>query len=368
MNEFIKQSVGIDISKLSFSACICQQDITGEQKLSKVSEFNNTKSGFNQFIKWQRKLLLSTSEVICVMEATGVYYENLAYHLTNLKMNVAVILPNKVAHFAKSLNIKTKTDAVDARVIAKLGVERKLTLWKPPHPIFKTLKELTRQYSDLKKERTVFINRSKAIESGYDPQRLIIKSNKAVIKEFTKQIEICEIEIGKLIRSEEWLWSKVNKILTIKGVGLITASIILAETQGFEFVQNIKQLTSYAGLDVVKRESGTSIQGKTKISKKGNGRIRSALYFPALISSLHNEDLAKTYHRIIENKPSKMIGITALQRKILILIYTLWKKNEAYIENYPKGQVTKAGRVISSLPAHDSLQLVQLETSFVSEI
>ena len=380
MKQFIQQSIGIDIAKESFSACVCQRDLSGDELLSDVAEFRNNKTGFNQLVKWSMKFTKASSEVIYVMEATGSYYENLAHHLCNLKQQVSVLLPNKVNHYAKSLNVKTKTDSVDARVIAKLGVERKLSLWQPPSPVLKYLRDLTRQCSDLKKERTVFINRLKAIKSGFDPQPFIIKSNKAIIKQLTKQIEKCETEIKNHIQSEEWLRSKVEKILTIKGVGIITVAIILAETQGFEFVRNIRQLTSYAGLDVVRRESGTSVMGKTRISKKGNSRIRSALFLPAMISSLRNEDLRKKYHRIIENKSSKMIGITALQRRILILIYTLWRKDEIYIENYgdqseceqntqakPKEEDShgnKAGRS-NNLPAQDELQLNQSKLSLV---
>jgi len=284
---------------LTFSACVCQHDFTGEVQLSNVVEFKNNKTGFNQLIMWFRKLTHPAPEVIFVMEATCVYSENLAYHLHNLNMQVSVLLPNKVNHYAKSLNVKTKTDAVDTRVIAKLGVERKLPLWLPPSDVIKSLRDLTRQYSELKKEGTVFINRLKSVKAGFEPKAFVIKSNKAVINELTKQIESCEEEINQLIKSDEALWFKVQKILTIKGVGLMTVATILAETQGFEFVQNIRQLTSYAGLDVVKSESGTSVMGKTRISKKGNGRIRSALYFPAIVSSFRNENLSRKYQRIL---------------------------------------------------------------------
>ena len=380
MKQIIHQSIGIDISKASFSACACQRDLSGDELLSEVAEFRNNKTGFNQLVKWSKKFTQLSLEVIYVMEATGSYYENLAHHLYDLKKKVSVLLPNKVNHYAKSLNVKTKTDSVDARVIARLGVERRLSLWQPPSPVFKYLRNLTRQYCDLKKERTVFINRLKAIISGFDPQPFIVKSNKAIIKELNKQIEKCEEEIKKHIQSEEWLRLKVEKILTIKGVGVITVAIILAETQGFKFVQNIRQLTSYAGLDVVRRESGTSVMGKTRISKKGNSRIRAALHFPALISSLHNPDLRRIYQRINVNKPSKMVGATALQRRILILMYTLWRKDEIFIENYrdqseyeeetqakhteQDDHGNKAGRS-NNLPAQDELNLNQSKFSLV---
>ena len=141
----------------------------------------------------------------------------------------------------------------------------------------------------------------------------------------------------------------------------MTVATILAETQGFEFVKNIRQLCSYAGYDVVQRESGTSVMGKTKISKKGNGRIRAALHYPALQSSRHSPNMKATYDKINQNKPSKMVGATALQRKILVLIYTLWKKEEVFIENYEK----KAGRGLSNLPAQDELPTKSQKFSFV---
>jgi len=365
MKDPIQQSVGIDIAKESFTACVCQRDQSNGTQLSPVADFKNSKSGFNQLVKWSRKLTQSSSSVVFVMEATGNHYENLAHHLYNLKMNVSVQLPNKITHYAKSLNIKTKTDAVDARVIAKLGVERKLSAWRPPRTIFKQLKELTRLYSELMKEKTVFLNRLDSIKSGYKPQPFIIKTNKKLIKALTKQIEVCVEEIEKLVQSDEWLWSKVQKVITIKGVGLTSAAIVLAETQGFEFVNNIRQLTSYAGLDVVRRESGTSVMGRTRISKKGNSRIRAALYFPALVAVQHNEDLRRKYHRIKSGKPSKMIGITAIQRRILILMYTLWKKDEEFIDNYETESVSKAGSSENTLPAQDELHPNRTKLSFV---
>ena len=282
------------------------------------------------------------------MEATGIYYEGLAYHLARLKQNVSVILPNKVKHFSKSLNIKTKTDIVDARIIAKMGTERSMDAWQPPDPIFRQLRSLTRLYSDLKKEKTTFGNRLDAYQCGEDPISFIINSNRILIKGIDLQLVKCEKEITTLIYSQEWLASKVDKLLSIKGVGLITIAIILAETQGFKLIRNGKQLVSYAGFDVIQRESGTSIKGKTRISKKRNSRIRAALFFPALVSSRFNENFKNIYERINAGKPSKMVGVTALQRKILLLIYALWKNDQFFIEDNPSKNKNQESETASS--------------------
>ena len=381
MEQVIMQSFGIDISKKTFTACVCYRDLSGEERLSEVVHFKNLKTGFNQFVKWSRKITDPLSEVIFVMEATGVYYENLAHYLCQLKLPVSVLLPNKVKYFAKSLNVKTKTDQVDARIIARLGAERKLSLWEPPPVIFKLLRDLTREYSELMKERTVFKNRLDSNKSSFEPHPVIIKSKKDIIKKLDEHLKKIREEIEKLIYSEQWLASKVEKVLTIKGVGLMTAAIILSETRGFEFVQNIRQLCSYAGYDVVQKESGTSVMGKTRISKKGNSWIRGALHFPALVASRHNPVFKKVYQRINQKSPSKMVGATALQRKILVLIYTLWKNDDVFDENYGNTQKVKvaekgveiqntieekkAGRGISSLPAQDELQPNSSKLSFV---
>ena len=101
MKQLIKQNVGIDISKESFTACVCSCLKTGEEQLSEVLEFKNLKSGFNQLVKWSRKITEPSLEVTFVMEATDVYYEHLAHHLYKLKQPVCGLLPNKVNHFAR---------------------------------------------------------------------------------------------------------------------------------------------------------------------------------------------------------------------------------------------------------------------------
>lgn len=330
MQTVIKQCVGIDISKGSFTACICRKLLSGEALLSSVESFDNNKTGYNQFIKWSRKITIPSVEVLYLMEATGIYYEGIAYHLHKLRQSVCVILPNKVKHYAKSLNVKTKTDIVDARIIAQMGAERNLPLWQPPLPVLKQLRDLTRLYTDLKNERTVYLNRLDSEKASAVALPFVIKSNLLILKELEKQIKQCEKEIEKTIISEEWLAEKVNKLITINGVGLITLAIVIAETQGFALVSSRKQLASYAGYDVVQVESGTSVKGKTHISKKGNSRIRAALHFPALTASRYNQELKEDYQRINIAKPSKMVGATALQRKLLLLIYTLWKNNDVF--------------------------------------
>lgn len=342
-----KQCVGIDIAKSSFTACVCKKT-SGELSFSSVTTFSNERTGYNQFLRWVKSELAKGVELAFLMEATGVYYESLAHHLFKLKKTVHVVLPNTSKHYFGSLNIKTKTDKVDAKVLSQFGTEREHKCWTPPSKVFLELRNLTRYYLQLNEQKTALNNIKHAKDSAYHTQSFVLKSNQKLITQLDKQISNCKQEIERLVNSDPELQQRIQKVLSIKGVGLITVATILAETFGFEHFTSIKQLVSYAGYDVVQRESGTSIKGKTRISKKGNRYIRNALYFPAMVACRFNPNLKQAYIRINQNKPSKMIGQVAIQRKLLSLIFTLWKNNTEFIENYKKVVPTNAETTLDS--------------------
>ena len=122
--EKIALAVGIDISKDDFHACIKEKAAGGNVRVKGSSTFANNDGGFKEFAAWVAKREPAGCTTTYVMEATGNYYEDLAYALYSSGANVCVVLANKVNHFIKSLNVKTKTDKVDADMIAQLGVER----------------------------------------------------------------------------------------------------------------------------------------------------------------------------------------------------------------------------------------------------
>ena len=229
------------------------------------------------------------------MEATGVYHENLAHHLYKIKKRVHVVLPNKSNHFFKSLNIKTKTDALDAMVLSQFGAERIHKECTPPSPVFKQIRELTRFYIQLREQRTALKNIKHSKEEAFEVSKLIIRSNTKLIKSFEAQMEVCLKDLERLINLDPELKQKIENVCTIKGVQLLSAAIVLAETNGFEGFENRKQVTSYAGYDIVHNESGTSVRGKTRISKKGNKYIRQALYMPAMVACRYNPEFRRIY-------------------------------------------------------------------------
>lgn len=330
-DRLFKQCVGIDISKATFSACVLKYYVSAREESSEVEIFTNSKSRFNQFLKWSRKYLSKEIPAIFLMEATEIYYEQLAYQLYRLNLQVVVILSNKAKYYAKSLNVKTKSDSMDARVLAVMGCMQKLQTWTPPKTIYCELKALTRFNTYLKKNKTALSNNLEALNNSQEPMPSVIKSYKKLIQSIDEAIDKNVAEIESLVRQDEELYLKIKKIETIKGVSFMTIVIILAETQGFELINSRKQLASYAGFNVIERQSGSSVKRQITYSKKENSRIRAALHFPAMTATRFNAPLKEDYNRIITKHPDhKMIGITAIQRKLLLLIYTLWKKDEEF--------------------------------------
>jgi transposase len=336
--QYLKLVIGLDVSKDSFVARLGTLSSELIQYISKAISFTNDIKGFKKLSSWIRKSsqdlkIPLDSEFIFVMEATGVYYENLAYFLFQEDKFVSVILPNKIKNYAKTLDNKSKTDDIDAAIITQFGLERTLNRWDVPSPTFRKLKELAREYHNIKQTTTAIKNQLHAKEHTHSPVKEIIKRLKEQLKLYNSQLKQINTQIEELIKQDDNLNSKIKKIQTIKGVGLMTVVSILAETNGFALIKNKNQLTSYAGLDVVHKQSGKS-EGRTSISKKGNKFIRKAVYMPALCACRLNGELKKIYIKLCIRKNYKKIGIIAIARKLLILIYTLWKNNSEYIPNY----------------------------------
>lgn len=332
--EIIKQVVGIDVSKDTLVAGYGTLSITQEQKITPAKTFDNNLSGFRELISFTKKNKGTlTAPLYFVMEATGVYYENLAYFLTEKHLKVIVVLPNKTKNFSKTLDIKSKTDKLDAQMITQFGLERQMQPWQVPSPLMKALKALTREYNSIKRMASQVKNQIHAKEYSYEPLKESLKRSKATLSVFQKQLKEIEKQLKELVQNDSDLNDRINKIDKIEGVGFMTVVSIVAETNGFALIENTKQLTSYAGLDVVHNESGLK-KHKTSISKKGNRFLRQAVYMPALSACKYNPRLKHTYIRLVIKKNIKKIAIVAVARKLLVLIYTIFKKNVDYVPNY----------------------------------
>jgi len=328
--KILRQSIGVDISKSKFDCCLGVIDELSNFKILGHKTFANNPSGFLKLIHWIESKKIKSVPISLVMEATGVYYENLAYYLNdNSTFDISVVLPAKAKFYFKSLSHKSKTDKADAEMLCQFSLERRLRIWKPISCNLREMKILTREHRDNKKMLNQLKNQLHAKLSSYKPIQDTIKRLKKKIELIEIQCLQIENELKSMTHDNDFISDKLDKVCSIPGVGFMTAISVVSEMNGFALVKNAKQLTSYAGLDVRHNDSGMKT-GKSRISKKGNRYIRAALYMPALSASRLNEHLKDFYSRINSKNKCKKIGLIGVARKLLILIYTLYKNDEYF--------------------------------------
>ena len=334
MKKIVKQVLGIDVAQKELVICLGRiyDDLTSELYASKT--FANTTKGFVKLIAWVTKLTDSAIPTRYVMEATGVYHELLAYYLDENSIEVSIVLPNKISNYARSLDVKTVTDKTASEAIALFGLERQLERWHKPKELYKKIKQLTRERSQLIDERTTLKNQLHAEQSEAEPLKKSIERVTKRIALINKQEKEIGMEITALIKTDKETQETITLIRSIPGVGLLTAAIVLGETNGFDLIRNKRQLTSYAGLDVKEKQSGTSVKGKPRISKKGNKHLRRAMHLPALAAIRFEERFKSIFVRLVSKHGIKMKAAVAVQRKLLEMIYTIYKTKTPYDKQF----------------------------------
>ena len=338
-----RYNAGVDFGSDQMDVKLAAQYEDGIRKILFSRRFENKETGFENLEGWlKEKCKCKDAEIRISCEATGVYHERCCYFLNALGYYVTVEVPSRVKSYKKSLGFNSKNDTIDAVALAYMGLERNLRKWEPVNSFYYELRMLTRYHQSVQEMHTSACNQLHAQQSGMHASKLVVKQLKAGIKLYEKQLAELAKAIEEKLESEPEVKKKMdNAIKDMKGVGAMTVAVVLAETNGFSWFTNRRQVVKYAGYDVVEDQSGKR-RGKTKISKRGNAHIRRALYFPAINLVTYNvKPFASKYVRIFERSRIKMKGYTALQKNLLLMLFTLWKKDETFDPNYQNQQKEK---------------------------
>ena len=332
----LKYSVGLDVSSKKINACMSCIDEKQKVIVKSSTVISNNKKGFKILQDWVLKHVKENVPVVVCMEATGIYHENCAYYLFEKGFSVSIILPNKAKKYLEAIGLKSKNDSIDAKGLSQMGAEQCLDTWQPMGTFFYELRLYTRQHQNVTELKTVLKNQFDALSFAMHQVDPVTNQLKETIILFDKQLKELEKVINNHIKSDAKIAERVANILEIKGIGILTLATILAETNGFELFNNYKQLVSYAGYDVVEAQSGTRV-GKTKISKKGNSRIRRAMHMPSLVViKCEVKPFKELFERTYNKHGIKMKSYVAVQKKLLTMIYYMWKKKERFEPNYIK--------------------------------
>lgn len=316
--------LGIDISKSVFDVSLLSNGSC------KWNSFENNLEGFQRLDHWLHKNSLDQTR--CCMEATGQYADQVAEYLYVSGYEVSVVNPARIKFYGNSKLKRNKTDKADAELIAEYCLREKPDLWSPPPQSFKDLQATIRHLDALIESRQRERNR---LKSGVRTQT-VINSLNACVDFYDQQITQIKKAIQDLINSEPELLRRQKLLITIKGIGKLTAAKLLGEIRDIKAFQSARQLAAYAGLTPKNIISGSSVRKKTMISKTGNSHLRKLLFLPA-VTARHWNPLVKEFcDRLSENGLSPMEVVCAAMRKLLHLVFGILKSGMPFDPNYLK--------------------------------
>lgn len=309
--------LGIDVAKAKLD---CALRLPNGKCKHKVVE--NTQNGFAALTMWLDKQG-AASPHIC-MEATGVYWEAVAEFLSNKELVVSVVNPAQIKSFGASRLVRTKTDKVDAQLIAEFCCERRPEPWQAPSPSEQTLRALVLRLEALQIMRTQESNR---LEVAREVVKVDIASH---IDWLDGEIKALVKKIRDHIDGDPDMQNKQALLDSIPGVGERTIALLLAFCMHPGRFANARQAVAFAGLDPRHHESGSSVKGKPRMSKIGHAILRKALYMPAMVT-LYKTDWGRRFRERLAaaGKPPKLI-IGAMMRKLIHVAFGVLKSGKSF--------------------------------------
>lgn len=310
--------VGIDVAKAKLDVAL--QLLNGKWRTKVVS---NSSAGWDQLRTWLAGHGVTRAHVC--MEATNVYWEGVAEQLADLGFKVSVVNPARIKEFAKSLGVRTKTDAVDAKVIAQFCAERNPEAWQVPSRAVRNLRALV-----ARREALVDLCTQEKCRLETATNAPVRQNIEKVIVYLEQQIREIEARIKKDVDDDPTLAQQGKLLESVPGFGPATIGQVLSRYGGELRFGKSRQAVAYAGLDVSQRESGTSVKGKPRLSKQGHSSFRAALYMPA-VTVMSRTPWGKAFasRLLAAGKPKKLV-LGAIMRKMVAIAYGVLKSGRPF--------------------------------------
>ena len=313
-------SLGIDVGKETLEIALCD----GEEVSTKTTVANDS-DGHEELLGWLSGQGAGPEEAGVCMEASGDFEKAIAQRLYEEEYRVSIVNPRRIKGYASSQLQRTKTDSADAALIARFGRREDPRPWTPPSAAESRLQELTRARQALQKEKTRTQNR---LDESED--EAVRRAHRGLLDEIERQLEDLEEEIEEHVEEDPKLKDRCSLLDTIPGIGLQTAAIVVSELGSPERFESARQAAAYAGLVPSHHQSGTSVRGNPRMSKVGNGRLRRAMYFPAMSALQCNAAVKAFGERLKERGKENMVVIGAAMRKLLHICYGVLKSGRPF--------------------------------------
>ena len=308
--------IGIDVSKKVLSVFDGKSDL----------EFEN-REGLKSLKRYLKKRYQTFDNLGIIFEATGIYSDYLKAFCAGNQIKAYILNPKQSHNFARSLGRRSKSDKIDARTIyayRKLIAKEKM-LVPMLNQEAKMLSSYLTSYQFAQKQR---VSLSNHLESIQDKE--LLKLLKQELKRAQGLEDKLLEEIKTYIKDHPKLQEDFQRLLTISGIGEKLALTLLALFVNYQGT-NRAQMTALVGSDPIQTESGTSVKGKTKISKNGSRHIRKMLYMPTLCAIKNNQKITIFYQRLIAHHKPKKVAVIAAMRKLLLVAYAIYRNETEYV-------------------------------------
>ena len=308
---------GVDISKDVFDV----QNSKGD-----YFQLSNDEQGFKEFKKKLEK------GALVVMEATGYYHYCLAQYLYKQGYLVSVVNPLSVKRFIQMKLSKIKTDKSDAKAIYEYAALNKVPLYTAKDESQAECLQLIRLTAIYIKQRTALKNKIHGEKTLGIPSKAVYHSLNRSLKSIAKEITVLEERLTGLVKDHQQ--SQLTLLKSIPGLGIKTAIMLIVMTDGFKRFENAKQLCSYAGITPIIRESGSSVRGRSRISKMGNQKLRNLLFLCSFSACKYNKACRDLYDRIVAKGKSKKLALIAVANKLLKQAFAIAKSGIPYDQTF----------------------------------
>jgi transposase len=313
--------LGIDISKAKFDVALFV-----DCKVKKSRVFENNLTGFKALSLWLIKQ--DITHLQACMEATGTYGDELATYLYDQGFEVSVVNPAQIKSFSGAQLNRAKTDKADSKLIAQFCASMQPTAWTPPPVHVRELQALVQRLTALLQMERQEQNRFSTAAPVIQP------SIKAVLATIKAEIKAVERMIRDHIDRHPDLKDQSNLLDSIPGIGVATIARLLAFVGDVHRFNDAKALAAFVGLNPTVHQSGSSVRGRSHLSKKGNAIIRKALYMPAVVARRYNPIIKDFAQRLKKAGKSNMLIIGAVMRKLLHIIYGVLKSGKPFDAHY----------------------------------
>ncbi|SCN46578.1 Mobile element protein [methanotrophic endosymbiont of Bathymodiolus azoricus (Menez Gwen)] len=324
--ENIMNIIGIDVSKNKLDCALINDSNHAKFKFKVVS---NSEDGFIALIDWLSKHIKSTAqEYHFVMEATGVYHERCAEWLFNTGSKVSVVNPAHIKYYGQSLGVRSKNDKKDSVVLARYGLTQKPIAWEPETPEIRILKALASRLDAIEKD--ILREKNRYEKSSINPcSDSVLDSIKMILAVLNGEKTNLERLIELHINQYEYLQHNYALLLTIPGVEPVVSRYMLIVI-GSRTFKSASQCAAYIGLVPIQNESGSSLKGRSRLSKAGNPVIRAKLYMAAISALQHNPDIKIQNQRLLKKGKSKISALCAAMRKLVHICFGVIKHQRPY--------------------------------------